>query len=214
MRQIRRRTVLRLLPPTLAAAWLGSPRARAASSPIATPTAALGGLAATLAGPGVPVVVDRSLAFDTIRVGDRAPVSITKGIMLKGQVPARHRYLDDARNALKAAGNLRGVLAAEGVKSPEALRDTHKQWSRVFARKVLAWQRRLSAFAGKGHRLRDDHGRVYLLEWAGARVDPNAKRASPAALGTRPPDAKEPTLAAYEAHIEGLIEGLLRKPIA
>lgn len=213
MRQLRRRTVLRILPSTLLACWAGTTAdARAAAPPtpttVATPTAALGALAAALCGPGVQIVVDRNLAFDTIRVGDRPPVGIAKGIMLKGQGEARARFLDDARNALKAAGNLRRALAAEGARPADALQDTHKKWSRVFARKVLAWQGRLASFKGKGKAMRDDHGRVYLLEWAGAKVDPKAKRAGPPGLAKVPTDAAEATLAAYEAHIEALLRAM------
>lgn len=209
MRYFRRRTCLLLLP---AGVLVGLRVRDAVAGPpapvVAAPTAAIGGLVHALAGNGVTIRVDRTLPFDSVRIGTGDPVPIAGGVLLKGASSARARFLDDARNALKAAGNLRTALADARVGSPSGLETAHKAWSRNFARQVLTWQHRLSTFALRGQAVRDRHGRIYLLEWAGAKVDPKAGRPSPAALATAPQDAAKPTAAGYTAYVEALVRSL------
>ncbi len=198
-----RRAWLTLVP--LAAVGLSSRRALASATPVAVPNNAVGALVVAVGGELVTVDVDDTLTADQVRIGTAGPLSITDRILLKGKGTARDRYLDDARNATKVGGNIKLALTDAMPAHTKTFETNHHAWARPFARKCVDWGKQLSAL-GLG-RVRDDHGRVYLLEWAGATIDPAGAK-SPAGLAKAPGGPSKPTLAAYESYIEALIGAL------
>jgi hypothetical protein len=101
--------------------------------------------------------------------------------------------------------NQREALSRAAPALGERLAQNHRAWSRPFARKVVRWQSELSRSTVHGKTIRDDHGRVYLLEWAGAKIDSSAKSSGPRRLAKLPKAPDAPTLAAYEAYLRRLI---------
>ncbi len=190
----------------VAAANLCLPRVARAFAPVevAAPSASAGALVAAVGGDAVAVTIDESLPATRLRVGGDT-VEIGHRILLKGRGPARSRFLDDARNAAKLGANIRDALAERDPARAAVYTERHRDWSRPFAKKVLRWQARLQKGPVSGQRVRDVHGRVYLLEWAGAVVDPKASFTGPAALAQLPAAPSGPTLADYEAYIERLV---------
>jgi hypothetical protein len=81
----------------------------------------------------------------------------------------------------------------------------HQAWAKPFARRCLEWNKELAKLGLA--RVRDDQGRIYLLEWAGAVIDP-AAGPSPAGLAKAPSGPSQPTLVAYREYIEALIASL------
>lgn len=197
-----RRAWLTLVP--LAGLTTLSRRALAATTAVDVPNNGLGALVATIGGELVAVTIDDTLAATQIRIAGTA-ITITDRVLLKGKDAARDRFLDDARNATKVGGNIKAALAKALPFHAPTFDSNHQAWARPFARRCLEWGKQLAGF-GLG-RVRDDHGRVYLLEWAGAVIDPDAGP-SPAGLGKAPSSPSKPTLAAYEKYIETLVASL------
>lgn len=174
--------------------------------PVAVPHIEVAAIAKAVGGSHVRVRVDDELAPDELRIGDDK-VSLGSKVMLKGRGRTRRRFLDDPRNAPKVGAAIRDALAKALPSHANAFANNHKQWSRPFARRVLKWQQALRKSRVKGKRVRDDYGRRYALEWAGAIVDPKG-RPSPKALADVPVAPVAPTLAAYASYIEALVAAL------
>ncbi len=150
-------------------------------------------------------VLEVSSELAPLEVSDAATKrSIGDSLLLKGESPARDRFLDDARNAAPISASARDLIIELHPDLRTALAAAHKTWARAFARKVLAWTQTLSASPLSGKSVRDDFGRIYALEWAGAKIDPSGL-ASPAALGSLPTEPSELNSAAYVAYLERLV---------
>jgi ABC-type Zn uptake system ZnuABC Zn-binding protein ZnuA len=193
---------------TVASALLGGARSAAAAGPlqVSVPTVEMAAIAKAVGGDHVAITVDGSIGPKTIEIAGEE-VSLEARIMLKGKGASRRRFLDDPRNAPKLGAAIRDALNKAAPVHAKVFADNHKNWSRPFARRVLKWQAALAKSSVKGKRIRDDYGRRYVLEWAGATVDPKG-RPSPTALSKVPPAAKAPTLAAYAAYIDALVAAL------
>ena len=171
---------------------------------VAVPHAAVGAVVAAVGGTAVVVRIDRTLEVGQIRIG-RDLHDVSRRLLLKGAGSARGRFLDDARNATKLGVNVREVLSKAAPELAERFEESHKAWSRPFARKVLAWQRQLAGSALRDKRVRDTHGRIYLLEWAGAVVEEAAQALSPPVFAKLPAEPAAASLAAYEQYVERLV---------
>jgi hypothetical protein len=197
-----RRHCLAALP--AAALWALRSSARARSTPQVTVGAiAVGAIVDAECGSLVTLTVG-DVGPTAIRIGDGPPIDVAARIRRKGRGPARDRILDDARNATRVGASIRDALVSVDASLAEPLAQRHRAWARPFARRVLAWSKRLEAGPLAGTAVADPHGRIYLLEWASARVDAGAG-APPAALAHAPGEPSAPTLAAYEAYIEALV---------
>lgn len=194
------------LVPLAGLAGLAFPReARAAAISVAAPNNSIGAIVAATGKALLEVKIDATLADDEIAIAGGVPVVISQRVLRKGQGAARSRFLDDARNATKVGGNIKTALS-DALPELAARFDTHHQeWAKPFASKAVAWTKQLAKL-GLGS-VRDDHGRVYLLEWAGATIDPDA-RPSPAGLARAPEQPSKPTLDAYQDYIVDLIAAL------
>lgn len=188
----------------------GTSASAAAAVAVEVPNTAIGAIVSAVGGSLVEISVDASLAPASIRVGDGAPVDVGARVLLKGKGAARHRFLDDARNAPKVGANIRKVLSAADGANAKRYEDNHRAWSRPFARKVLRWQQQLAKAKLAGKRIRDAHGRIYLLEWAGAKIDPKAKSSGPAALAKLPDGPRASTPGAYETYVTKLVTAVGR----
>lgn len=206
-----RRRLLRLVPAAATAGVViaAHPRAWArAGTVVAVPSKAMGAIVAAEGGELVTVRVDASLGGGRIRIGDGATVNVAAKLRLKGSAKARDRFLDDARNATLLGSGIRDALAQAMPKHAKTFDANHTAWARPFARKALAWSKKLAKSKVAGKKVRDDHGRVYLLEWAGASVDPRGERA-PAKLAKAPGGPDGATLASYERYIAALVAALV-----
>ncbi|MFV8750011.1 hypothetical protein ACNOYE_05645 [Nannocystaceae bacterium ST9] len=180
-------------------------RALASSTLVTTPNNAIGAIVAAIGLDLLDIQIDPNLADDQITIAGGVPVVISQRILRKGEGTASSRFLDDARNATKIGGNIKTALSDA---LPDLAADfdlNHHAWAKPFASHAVAWTKQLAKL-GLG-KVRDDHGRVYLLEWAGATIDPEAKP-SPAGLARAPEQPSSPTLAAYQDYIGDLIAAL------
>ena len=146
----------------------------------------------------VAITIDPSLGPLQLRVAG-ATVDVSATIL------AKPRVLDDPRNALKLAVNVRRALVAANPGLKAELDANHKAWSGAFARRVVVWNSQLARSPVRGQRIADVHGRAALLEWVGAVVDPAAKARGPAGLATAPAQPAAPTFASYASYIEALV---------
>ncbi len=207
-----RRRILSLIPLAAGAAVVAR---RASASPAAGPglrvavrDPGLGAIVAAEGGALVEVVIDSSVSSTQIRIGEADPVDVATKLRLKGSGDARTRFLDDPRNATRVGSAIRDALAAVLPEQQATFAENHRAWARPFARKALAWTRKLQKSPVVGRNVRDEHGRVYLLEWAGAVVDPRGQRA-PAALARLPEGPDDASLAAYERYVDALVAALV-----
>jgi hypothetical protein len=187
-------------------AWPRTGRS-ASTIDVAAPHAAVGAIVAAVGKTLVSVRIDRALEADQIRLGSTLH-DVSHRILLKGAGAARTRFLDDARNATKLGANIRTALEKAAPDLAERFDENHKAWSRPFAKKVLAWQARLARGALRDKRVRDAHGRIYLLEWAGAVVDERATTSGPPTLAKLPREPAAVELQAYERYLERLVAAL------
>jgi hypothetical protein len=127
---------------------------------------------------------------------------------LKGKGAARARFLDDARFAPSVGATVRDLLAAADPAHAARFAENHKAWSRAFALEVVTWTKRLRASVVAGKRVRDPYGRIYLLEWAGATLDPASPRVAPPKLAKLADGPSDATMSAYKAYIERLVRAL------
>gem|GEM_PF-2066504 len=163
----------------------------------------IGAIVAAVGGSMVqPRLAVEKLDDGGIRV-ENVNFDITETLRLKGEGDARGRFLDDPRNATKVAANIRNALIELNPGAEQQLRAQTKAWSRALIRRVLPWSKRLAACPFAGKSVRDENGRVYLLQWAGARIDPTSTLAP--VLGNLPVHAKDSTPAAYVDYIEQLV---------
>jgi hypothetical protein len=167
----------------------------------------VGAIVAAVGRTRVSVRIDRRLEAGQIRIGTTVH-DVSDRLLLKGAGPARARFLDDARNAIKLGTNVRAVLERAAPELAPTFGENHKAWSRPFAKKVLEWQGRLAKNSVRDKRVRDGYGRVYLLEWAGAVVDERAKTAGPPSLAKLPSEPAAADLQAYERYLERLVAAL------
>lgn len=168
-------------------------------------------VAAVLAAEGaglVEVELDAALAATQIRIGDADPVEIAQRLRLKGADAARGRFLDDARNAMRVGSAIRDRLDESLTGKTDTLKANHRAWSRPFARKVLTWTRELEGSPIRGRKIGDEHGRIYLLEWAGATVDARGQR-GPRGLAQLTEGPADPTLESYEQYLGTLVAAVV-----
>jgi hypothetical protein len=189
-------------------AGIGSviPRRALAAGVIAVPNNAIGAVVAATGKDRVTVQVDASLADDEITIDAGVPLKISQRILRKGEGVARSRFLDDARNATRVGGNVKAALSDALPDLAAEFEANHRSWAKPWATQAGAWTKQLAKL-GLG-RVRDDHGRIYLLEWAGATIDPEAG-ASPKGLARAPADPSKPTLDSYRDYIDDLIASLV-----
>lgn len=184
---------------------LAAPRRARAATIVHAPNYSLGAIVAAAGLDLVGVEIDPGLADDQIVIAGAPPVSIGQRVLRKGEGVASGRYLDDARNATKVGANIKTALTAALPKLATELDANHVAWAKPFAKQALAWTKELGQL--ELARVRDEHGRVYLLEWAGATIDP-AGEPSPAGLANAPEQPTAPTLAAYRGYVSDLIAAL------
>ncbi len=202
----RRRPCLRLL---ALAPWIASQaRAQATARVVYVPTNLVGAIVGAEGGSFVEVLIEDQLANNVIRLGDGPPVRIDTALLTKGSGKASLRFLDDPRNAPKLGGTVRDLLIQAIRDREAAIVANHRAWTHPFARTILAWQRKLERSKLRGQRVRDVHGRIYLLEWAGAIVDPNATNLALTSLSSVPNDAASPTLSDYRSYLDTLVAAL------
>jgi hypothetical protein len=201
-----------LIGASTASAALFSRRLRAEAPPleVRVPGNAVAAIAGAIGGKDVKVVVDTGLSGPQVRIGDGDPIGVSDRLLLKGVGSARALFLDDARNAPKLGVNLREAMSKAAPKLAKRLQENHRAWSMPFARKVVRWQAELAKSTVHGKTIRDEHGRIYLLEWAGAKIDSAAKSSGPTSLANLPRAPDAPTLAAYEAYVRRLIAAVTR----
>lgn len=185
-------------------AWATQPAAELA---VRVGSTSVGAVASVMIAGLGSVSVDPSMGGDQFSIGRGDPAGITDRVLLKGRGPARDRFLDDARNALRVAMNMRDMLEKARPDLAPAIRRNEDAWAKPFAKKAFKWGRSLQSSSVHGKKVQDRDGRVYLLEWAGANVDPGGAR-PPAALATAPDAPAAPTIAAYEAYIQKLVAAL------
>jgi hypothetical protein len=192
-----------VLGPTL----LGSGTARAEGERVAAvPHVAFGAIIAAIAEVDVAIAIDPTLPVDSMRLGDTT-VSVGDRLLLKGQGEARGRYLDDARNAPKLGAAVRDHLRTRWPELGDAFARRHKAWSRELVRNVLRWTQALDRSGLRGKRVRDPHGFIYLLEWAGAEVAADGVE-PPAGLRDAPRKPAAPTPDAYAKYVQALVDAL------
>lgn len=206
-----RRQLFRMIPAAATAAVVVAVDRRAwarAVTPVAVSNTAVGAIVAAEGGELVTVQVDASLASGKIRIGSDAATNVATKLRLKGSGEARDRFLDDARNATRLGSAIRDALSAAMPEHAKTFDANHTAWARPFARKALGWSKKLAKSKVAGAKVRDDHGRVYLLEWAGASVDPRGGRA-PKGLAKAPKGPDRATLASYERYVGALVAALV-----
>ncbi|MEM7159344.1 MAG: hypothetical protein AAF799_41280 [Myxococcota bacterium] len=184
----------------------GWSRRSAAAEPreVVVPHLAFGSIVSAIVGPELRLQVDPSLPVATFKLGG-TQLSVAERLLLKSQGHDRRRYLDDARNAPKLGAAVRDHLRNAWPEEAEAFTARHRTWSRSFVRDVLRWTKELSELDLRDKRVRDEHGRIYLLEWAGARTDDGGSDA-PAGLASAPDEPTAATPAAYREYIQQLID--------
>ena len=187
-----------------AVAGLARRGAAAQTREVVVPHVAFGSIVSAIVGSELTLRVDPSLPVATFKLGG-TQVSVAERLLLKGQGKIQRRYLDDARNAPKLGAAVRDHLRHAWPDQAETFTANHRQWSRAFVRDVLRWTNELSELDLRDKRVRDDHGRIYLLEWAGARSDDGGSD-SPAGLGSAPDEPAAATPAAYRDYIQLLID--------
>ncbi|MEE9382318.1 MAG: hypothetical protein V3V08_02770 [Nannocystaceae bacterium] len=178
---------------------------------LVAPGNAVGAVGASVGGSMVSIRIDRSLPSTHVRLPDGTTIDIAARVMLKGSdAKGRARYLDDARNATRVAANIRDALSEHTPERASLFRANHRRWARPFARQALRWTQRLSRSGVAGKLIADPYHRVYLLEWAGARVANNRGIVGPSALARVPPEPRSPTPEAYSRYIEALVASLVQ----
>jgi hypothetical protein len=184
----------------------GRSRVAAARAPLSVEVAdnAVAAIVAAVGGAGVTVTTKAGGEIGHILVDGTSHAALGK-VVLKGSGAARARFLDDPRNAPGFGAAVRDVLKALDPAGAAGYDERHKAWSRPFARQVLKWTTRLKTSPVAGKTVSDPHGRIYLLEWAGAKVSAKAPASAPAALASAPAGPAKGTLAAYTAYIEKLV---------
>lgn len=201
---ITRRRWLRtgLLLPLAGVAGLAPRRARAATL-VQVPNTALGAIVSATGGELLDIEIDPNLADDQIAVAGGTPLVVSQRVLRKGEGAAASRFLDDARNATKLGSNIKAALISVLPELAGQFEDNHDAWAKPFAKQALAWTKQLAAL--ELGRVRDDDGRIYLLEWAGATIDPKGDELD---LADAPEQPSDPTLAAYADYIGALVEVL------
>jgi hypothetical protein len=189
---------------------LGSGLARAAApdgeKTVAVPHVAFGAIVAALAEGDLALSVDPSLPVGSMRLGGET-VSVTNRLLLKGTGEVRGRFLDDARNAPKLGAAVRDHLRTRWPELGDAFARRHKAWSRELVRNVLRWTQALDRSGLRGKRVRDPHGYIYLLEWAGAEVAADGSE-PPAGLASAPRQPSAATPDAYADYVQALVDAL------
>lgn len=189
---------------------LGPGLARAAAvegeKAVAVPHLAFGAIVAAIAEGDLSLSVDPSLPVGSMRLGD-ATVSVADRLLLKGSGETRGRYLDDARNAPKLGAAVRDHLRTRWPELADAFTRRHKAWSRELVRNVLRWTQTLDRAGLRGKRVRDPHGHIYLLEWAGAEVAADGI-APPPGLSSAPRQPTAATPDAYADYVQALVDAL------
>ncbi len=137
-----------------------------------------------------------------------APVALSAGIVLKGAGLARARVLDDARNALKFAQNARDYFRETMPEQATRIGQRHATFAPTFGKRVLTWHKQLQRSAIAGQAVQDTYQRIYLLEWAGARVAPSAGVPAPVGLAKAPQTPATPDLAGYLAYVDALVAAI------
>jgi ABC-type Zn uptake system ZnuABC Zn-binding protein ZnuA len=192
-----------LLAVPAAATVLVSRRAFAAEAiPVKVPNHAIG--AVVVAVGGTQVAVERAPLEPTmIAIAGADPVGIAQKVRLKGGAEDHGRFLDDPRNAARVGAHIRDALTAARPELAATFKANHKRWSRSLTLKVLRWTKALEACPVKGKRVKDSHGRIYFLEWVGAKIDSNGEDLS--SLASLPSQPSDSTPAAYETYIAALV---------
>ena len=175
---------------------------------VTVPGNALGALVAAVGGGSIRLRIDRSLAATSFALPNQAPVAVVDRVLLKGAGPARDRYLDDARNATRVASNVRDALVKSLPHLAKEFRAQHRNWARPFARQALRWTQKLAGSKVRGANIKDTYDRVYLLEWAGAKVSPTSRAAAPLKLARAPREPATPSPEAYAAYIDDLVAAM------
>lgn len=201
---ITRRRWLRtgLLLPLVGVAGLAPRRARAATL-VQVPNVALGAIVSATGGELLDIEIDPNLADDQIAVAGGTPLVVSQRVLRKGEGAAASRFLDDARNATKLGSNIKTALSSVLPELAGQFEANHDAWAKPFAKQALAWTKQLAAL--ELGRVRDDYARIYLLEWAGATIDPKGDELD---LADAPEQPTDPTLAAYTDYIAALVEVL------
>ncbi len=190
-------------------AWAGTGRAGAAD-PAADPTKvsvanpALAAVVAAIGGAQMDITVDPSVEPTVMHVGTES-LAIADRIMLKGQGEARHRFLDDARNAPKLGSAVRDHLRTALPQHAKIFEQRHQAWSRAIVRQILQWTQQLGRAGLRGKRVWDLHDRIYLLEWAGAVVTQDGADPPPG-LSQAPEAPATPTPDDYQAYVQALVD--------
>jgi hypothetical protein len=192
-----------LLLPLVGVAGLAPRRARAATL-VQVPNVALGAIVAATGGELLDIEIDPNLADDQIAVAGGTPLPVGHRVLRKGEGAAASRFLDDARNATKLGRNIKTALSSVLPELAAELDANHDAWAKPFAKQALAWTKQLAALELGS--VRDEHGRIYLLEWAGATIDPNGRQLD--ALAQAPEQPSDPTLAAYTDYVAALVRGV------
>ncbi|MCX4243788.1 TroA family protein [Paraliomyxa miuraensis] len=175
---------------------------------VVVPHLAFGAIVMAVGGSDVTIEVDATLPLATMRLSTEAearPVACADRLLLKGSGPARRRYLDDARNAPKLGAAVRDALRTHWPELGDAFAQRHKTWSRDLARTVLQWTKQLEGAGLRGKRVRDPHGRIYLLEWAGAQVSADGLEPPPS-LRSAPEHPAAATADAYAEYVQALVD--------
>jgi hypothetical protein len=189
----------------LTAAGLLVPRRAFAATVVTVPNNAIGAIVAATGKDRLSVQIDASLSDEEIVIDGALAVKVSQRILRKGEGVARSRFLDDARNATKIGGNVKAALSDALPDLATEFEANHRAWAKPLASQAVAWTRQLAQL-GLGN-VRDDHGRVYLLEWAGATIDPKGAP-SPTGLARAPAQPSKPTLDAYRDYVGDLIAAL------
>lgn len=189
-----------LLLPLVGVAGLVPRRARAATL-VQVPNVALGAIVAATGGELLDIEIDPNLADDQIAVGGGTPLAVGQRVLRKGEGTASSRFLDDARNATKLGSNIKTALVSVLPELATQLEANHVAWAKPFAKQALAWTKQLAA--RELGRVRDEHGRIYLLEWAGATIDPQGDELDE--LADAPEQPSDPTLEAYTEYVSTLV---------
>lgn len=186
-----------------ATAALLATRRAAAAEPVrvGVPSHAVGAIVVAVGGASVTVHIEQGLGPAELNLDGRN-IDVSAGLRIK-----QANFLDDPRNAPRLGASVREALAAARPDLAATFEANHRTWTRPFVRKILAWNARLATCSVRGKRVADRDGRVALLEWAGATVDP-AGRPAPAGLARAPRDAAAATLDSYIAYVDALVLAL------
>lgn len=191
--------------PLATVAGIALPRRAFAATGVSVPSHAIGAIVAATGKDRIAIQIDANLADDEITIAGGGAVKISQRILRKGEGVARSRFLDDARNATKVGGNIKTALTEALPDLATEFEANHRAWAKPFATQAGTWTKQLAKL-GLGS-VRDDNGRVYLLEWAGATIDAKAGP-GPRGLARAPAQPSKPTLDAYRDYIDDLIAAL------